>query len=112
MFNIFSYILFLIFFYLYKGNGPDDLSGMESLNQSLNTSLHIDCDQLELIMDFNLEEQEVKGMENSSNNCYIIEIIQCARTLSMHISSLYDFLKAKNEQLLDNRWKQLFGSAL
>ena len=89
------------------------LSGM---NQSLNTSLHrmlnTDCDQLELIMDFNLEEQEVKGMENSSNNCYIIAIIQCTRTLSMHISSLYDFLKAKNEQLLDNRWKQLFGSAV
>ena len=71
------------------------LSGM---NQSLNTSLHrmlnTDCDQLELIMDFNLEEQDTKGMVNSSNNCYIIAIIQCARTLSMHISSLFDFFES------------------
>jgi ubiquitin C-terminal hydrolase len=74
---------------------------MESLNQSLNTSLHIDCEQLDLLMGLKLEEQEVKGMENSSNNCYIIAIIQCTRTLNMHVNSLYEFLTHKNEQLLE-----------
>ena len=71
---------------------------MESLNQSLNTSLHIECEPMELLIGLNYEDHEVNGMENSSNNCYLNAIVQCAK---IHINSLYDFLTSKNQQLLE-----------